>query len=76
MLADPKAKVARRAKVLLLKLILLNLEAPFEDFFGFGTSNRDVYCDFFVTADTKGTDGVARFACLEGMVRRKGCEQK
>ncbi len=63
-LADAEAKVTRLAKVALLELVLLDLEAALENLLGLGATDRDVHGNLFVTADAERADGVAGLACL------------
>ena len=65
MLANPKAKVARRREVLFPQLVFLDLKTTFENFLGFGAANCDVDGDFLVTSDAECAYGVAGFACGE-----------
>lgn len=62
-LVDAETKVAGLGKVALAQLVLLDLEAALENLLGLWTADGDVHGDLFVTADTKGTDGVAGLAC-------------
>ena len=62
-LADTETKVARRREVAFHQLVLLDLQATLEDFFGLGPAHGDVDGDLLVTADTERTDGEACFAC-------------
>lgn len=52
-------------EVAFAELVLLDLQATFEDLLGFGTADGDVYCDLFVTTDTECSDGVPGF-CGDG----------
>ena len=70
-LADAEPEVARLTEVALAKLVLLDLEAALEDFLGLRTADGDVHRDLFVTADTKGTDGVAGLACRKPKFRNR-----
>ena len=63
MFADPKTKVPSLGEIPLLQFVFLDLEAPLEDFFGFGAAHGDMNGDFLVTADAECADGVAGFAC-------------
>jgi hypothetical protein len=58
---DSKPKVARDRKVASTELVLLDFQATLEDLLGFGTADGDVHGDLFVTANTKGADGVPCF---------------
>lgn len=60
-LLNTETKVARVRKVLPSQLVLLYFETTFEDLLGFGSTDGDVDSDFFVSTDTKGTDGVSGF---------------
>lgn len=63
MLADTEAKVASLGEVALPQLVLLDLETTLKDLLSLGAPDGNVDSDLFVTADTKGTDGVAGLAC-------------
>lgn len=63
MLADAETEVARLREVSPLQLVLLDFQASLKDFFGFGAADGDVNGDLLVTADTKCSHGIARFAC-------------
>lgn len=63
-LGDTESKVASLGEVALAELVLLDLEATLENLLSLGATDSDVDRDLFVTADTKGTDGVAGLACL------------
>ena len=63
MFTDAKPKVPRLREVLPSQLVFLYLQTTLEDFFGFGTTDGDVYGDFFVTSNAECADCVAGFAC-------------
>jgi len=64
-LADAETEVAGLAEVALAELILLDLEATFENLLSLGATDGDVDGNLLVTTDTEGTDGVAGLACRE-----------
>ena len=63
MFRDAESEVACIREVLLAELILFDFEAALEDFFGFGSTHRDVHGDLFVASDAEAADRVAGFAC-------------
>jgi hypothetical protein len=60
---DAEAEVPRLGEVLLAQFVFFDLEAAFEDFFGFGPADGDVHGDLFVATDAEAADCVASFAC-------------
>ena len=66
MFADSKPKIPRLREILPSQLVFLDFKTTLEDFFRFGTTDGDVYGDFFVTSDAECADCVAGFACGEG----------
>ena len=72
MFTDTKPKIPRLREVLPSQLIFLDFQTTLEDFFGFGTTDGDVYGDFFVAADAECADCVAGFACGGGRRRLVG----
>lgn len=66
-LADTEAEVAGLAEVALAELVLLDLEATFEDLLGLGAADGDVDSNLLVTADTERADGVAGLAVDGGL---------
>lgn len=67
-LRDTETKVASLGEVALAELVLLDLEATFENLLGLGATDGNVNGDFFVTTDTESTDGVAGLAFDEVLV--------
>lgn len=59
MFGDSEAEVASLGKVPSSELVLLNLEASLEDFFGLGASDSDVAGDLLVPSDTETSKGVS-----------------
>ena len=66
MFADSKPKIPRLREILPSQLVFLDFKTTLEDFFRFGTTDGDVYGDFFVTSDAECADCVAGLACGEG----------
>jgi hypothetical protein len=62
MFADAEPKVASLREVALTEFVFLDLQSTFQDFLCLGTTDSNMDCDLFVTADTEGSDGVAGFA--------------
>lgn len=68
-LRDTETEVSSLGEVLLAQLVLLDLQATFDDLLGLGPADGNVHSDLLVTTDTKGTDSVACLAvhrCLTG----------
>lgn len=61
-LRNAEAEIASLGEVALPQLVFLDLEASLENLLCFRASNRDVYSDLLVTADTESANGVSRFA--------------
>ena len=62
-LGDTESKIASVRKVLLAQFILLDFQTSLEDLLCFRAADCDMDCDLFVSTDTKGSDGIAGFAC-------------
>ena len=62
MFTDTETKVACLGEVPPLEFVLLDFEASFENFFGFGAADSNVDGNFLVTTDAKRSNGVAGFA--------------
>ena len=60
--AYTEAEVTGLREVLFLQLVFLDLQSTFEDFFGFGATDGDMYSNLFITADTERSDRVPGFA--------------
>merc|ERR1711976_170891 len=60
-LLDSKTKVASVREVVAPKLVLTHLKTPVQDLLGLGSSHSAVHRDLLISADSKGTHGVAGF---------------
>ena len=63
-LLDTKTEAARFAEVATQQLVLLHLQATFQELHGFLATNSHVASDLLITPDSKGTDSVPRCKIL------------
>ena len=63
-LLDTEAEAALVTEVLLLKLVLLDLQALLEDLLGLLASHGDVASNLIVTADTEASDRIASYKVI------------
>ena len=67
---NTKTKVSGVTEVVFPQLIFPNFQPSFKDFFSFGSTDRAVDSDLFVTTNTERTHSVASFG-EDGLLARK-----